>query len=331
MYVRREIQPSIIWYFSWRTVLFSAALSTMVYALHQWFGWHDIAIPFLPIATIGTAVAFYVGFKNNSAYDRLWEARKIWGEIVNLSRAAASYLLAVVPANEREKANDRVKAFIYRQIAYVNLLRIQLRRRNVWDNTHIYTQLASRCFPSKPFEEELESTLRTLCSAEADALIHKKNVAKELIYQQMSALTVLKRDQLIDGYEHSDLMRLCTEMYTQQGKAERLKSFPFPRQYAYFSEVFVGLFLLLLPFGLIGEFAKIDEHRTWLAIPFSIMLSWIFDTMEKVGDTSENPFENSLNDIPMSAICRTIEIDLRELLGETELPEPLQPVDNFLM
>jgi putative membrane protein len=120
-------------------------------------------------------------------------------------------------------------------------------------------------------------------------------------------------------------------LYAQQGKAERIKSFPFPRQYAYFSEIFVGLFILLLPFGLVGEFAKLGESAVWLTIPFSILISWIFDTMEKVGDTSENPFENSLNDVPMSAISRNIEIDLRELLGESELPEPLQAVDGFLM
>lgn len=307
-------------------------LSSVVYGLFHFLEFRFLAIPFLPIATIGTAVAFYVGFKNNSAYDRLWEARKIWGEIVNISRAASSYLLAIVQERRNEDTREKTKTFIYRQIAYVHLLLLQLRKRSVWDDTHIYTKISTECFSTKPFEEEAENQLRRLCpSEEATSLLSKKNIPKEMIYQQMCTLTALKEANLIDAYEHSDLMRLCNDLYAQQGKAERIKSFPFPRQYAYFSEVFVSLFIVLLPFGLIGEFAKLSESATWLTIPFSILISWIFDTMEKVGDTSENPFENSLNDVPMAAISRNIEIDLRELLGESELPEPLQATEGYLM
>lgn len=307
-------------------------LSSIVYVLFHFFGFKFLAIPFLPIATIGTAVAFYVGFKNNSAYDRLWEGRKIWGEITNISRAASSYLLSIARERGDVLVKEGAKTFIYRQIAYVHLLLLHLRKRSVWDENHIYTKLASECFSAKPFEEEAEAQLRRLCtSIEAESLLGKKNIPKEVLHQQMCTLTALKRDNLIDPYEHSDLMRLCTDLYAQQGKAERIKTFPFPRQYAYFSEVFVKLFSLLLPFGLIGEFTKLGEHATWLTIPFTILISWIFDTMEKVGDTSENPFENSLNDIPMSAISRNIEIDLRELLGESELPEPLQATEGYLL
>jgi putative membrane protein len=307
-------------------------LSGLIYLLYHEFGFRFIAIPFLPVATIGTAVAFYVGFKNNSAYDRLWESRKIWGELVNVSRSACSYLLAVVRKNEHNRWGEKAKEFVYRQIAYVNVLRLQLRRANVWDDTHLYTQLSAKCFATRPFEEEAPEVLRNLCPPEeAEALIGKRNIAKELVYHQMRLLTTMKKAEVIDSYEHSDLMRLCNDMYNQQGKAERIKSFPFPRQYAYFSEVFVGLFITLLPFGLVGEFAKLGDSIVWLTIPFSILISWIFDTMEKIGDTSENPFENSLNDVPMTAICRNIEIDLRELLSESELPEPLQAVENYLL
>lgn len=87
----------------------------------------------------------------------------------------------------------------------------------------------------------------------------------------------------------------------------------------------------LLPFGLIGEFDKISPNHDWLTIPFSNLISWVFMTMEKVGDTSENPFEASLNDVPMTTICRNIEIDLKTLLGEDELPQPLQPEEHVLM
>jgi putative membrane protein len=332
MYVKRSVSPSIIYYLSWRTVLFSFILSSIVFLLYKVFGWHKVAIPFLPIATIGTAVAFYVGFKNNSSYDRLWEARKIWGEIVNLSRSVVSYLLAVANQSDEPVNKSAIQKFVYRQIAFANMIRLQLRKRNVWDETHLYTQLASQCFPCKTFEQDTLDVLSALCCPEeGELLLPKQNIAKELVFEQMKDITKFKDIKIIDDFEHSDLMRMCTELYGQQGKSERIKFFPFPRQYAYFSEIFVRIFICLLPFGLIAEFAKLNEGLAWLTIPFSMLISWIFDTMEQIGDTSENPFENGVNDVPMTAICRTIERDLRELLGETDLPEPIQSIEGILM
>jgi putative membrane protein len=127
------------------------------------------------------------------------------------------------------------------------------------------------------------------------------------------------------------MMNVVQEFYNQQGAAERIKNFPFPRQYAYFSKVFVWLFVLVLPFGLINEFAKLGPNLIWLAIPSYMIIGWVFNTMEVVGDTSENPFENAINDIPMTAICRTIEIDLREMLDEGSVPAAITPVHNILM
>jgi putative membrane protein len=296
-------------------------------------GMHQVAIPFLPIATVGTAVAFYVGFKNNSSYDRLWEARKIWGELVNNSRSACAYLLSIVRSKpECAEGALKAKIFVYRQIAYVNVLRLQLRLRNMWEEPHLYTQMATQCFPTKSVEEELNALLDQFCNRFEPGCTGKpSNVAKELMHSQMRLLSTLKKEEIIDGFEHSDLMRICAEMFNQQGKAERIKSFPFPRQYAYFSEIFVSIFMCLLPFGLIGEFAKLGANYTLLTIPFSVLISWVFDTMEKVGDTSENPFENGINDVPMTAICRNIEIDLREMLEEEDIPQPLESRRNILM
>jgi ion channel-forming bestrophin family protein len=126
-------------------------------------------------------------------------------------------------------------------------------------------------------------------------------------------------------------MRHVTECYNQQGAAERIKSFPFPRQYAIFSGAFVKLFIFLIPFGLIREMAQLGRGASWLVIPFSVLIAWVFYTMEQVGDSSEDPFEGGGNDVPLSAICRNIEVDLREMLGETELPPRLQPVENVLL
>jgi len=328
MYVKRDIHPRIILYFAWKDVLFSTILSAGVVLAYKLGATHALAIPFLPIATVGTAVAFYVGFKNNASYERLWEARKIWGEFTNLSRAIASYLIAVARTAEGKKATNR---FVYRQIAYANMLRLLLRRKNVWDDSHAYTLMASKCFANRPYEEEAAEVLRTFCADQAADVLTKLNAPSYILGLQMSELARFQKERWIDGFEQSDLLRMITELYAQQGKAERIKNFPFPRQYAYFSEVFANIFVFLLPFGLIGEFAKLGDSHVWLTIPFSVLIAWIFITMEQVGDTSENPFEGSLNDVPMTAICRVIEINLKELLGETELPEQHPVVDHILM
>jgi putative membrane protein len=329
MYVKRIIDPKIIFYFSWKPILYSTLLSAGVLASYEINHWHAASIPFLPIATVGTAVAFYVGFKNNSSYDRLWEARKIWGEITNTSRAICAYFNAVL-RNDSDKS--KVRDFVYRHIAYINMLRIQLRSRNMWGDSNIYTQLARECLPQKPFDKERDEILADFCAHDdLELLRSKRNIAKEILSKQMQVLTGYKANGSLDTFEHTDLMRMCAELYGSQGKAERIKTFPFPRQYAFFSEVFVAIFVTLLPFGLIGEFAKLGPEYAWLTIPFTVLIAFVFFTMERVGDTSENPFEGSLNDVPMSAICRNIEIDLRELLNETELPKPLEAVDHILM
>jgi putative membrane protein len=113
---------------------------------------------------------------------------------------------------------------------------------------------------------------------------------------------------------------------------ERIKKFPLPRQYGSMSFVFVSIFYILLPFGLIPAFQEMSPHYGhWISIPFVALIGWVFVMMELIGDYSENPFSGLGNDIPMLSLCRTIEIDLREMLGETDLPEPIKPVNNVLM
>ena len=128
-----------------------------------------------------------------------------------------------------------------------------------------------------------------------------------------------------------ELQKVLNDFYTHQGKAERIKKYPLPRQYGSLSFIFVGIFVFLLPFGLITEFHKLGEGGAWLTVPFTVLVGWVYVMMELVGDYSENPFEGLGNDIPMLSLCRVIEIDLKEMLGETDLPPAIQPVNNVLM
>jgi ion channel-forming bestrophin family protein len=128
-----------------------------------------------------------------------------------------------------------------------------------------------------------------------------------------------------------ELQNIINRLYEHQGKCERIKNYPLPRQYAGSSNIFVSIFIILLPFGMLGEFNKMGEGMIWLTIPFVTIVGWVFLMMELIGDYSENPFEGLGNDIPMMSLCRNIEIDLREMLGEQDLPSKVQAVNQVLM
>ena len=335
MYVRRNIRWPLIWKFAWRNLIrFSlwSTLVTLAYIKAKRAGL-DLSLPFLPISTIGVAVAFYVGFKNSQSYDRFWEARKIWGGIVNASRTFANQVMSyVLPAAEEdlERVHQERKRLIYRHLAWTNALRLQLRRTTIFDrdNLSYVPDLKLRA------DRDCDATLPPLLDAEEYRFVlARANAATHLLRIQGEALSRLReKEGYLDHFRHLQLMDTLKELYTLQGGCERIKNTPFPRQFAYFSTVFVWIFIFLLPLGLVDEFGRLGHDASvWLTIPFSVLISWVFSTIEIVGDNSEDPFENYVNDVPMTAICRTIEIDLREMLGEEEIPKPLSAVDDILM
>ncbi|TGE19842.1 bestrophin family protein [Hymenobacter elongatus] len=321
MYIRENIRWRVIWKYAWRSVLLFTLYSTCICLLYDVVGWKFIAIPWQPLATLGIAVSFYIGFKNNGSYDRFWEGRQLWGGVVNASRTWAikslEYVTSIVdapgvqaPAASAGELSHRHQALVYRHIAWCNALRLTLRHQpELWD-----TDVA-------PF----------LDAQESETMRRKQNPATQLLRKQAAELRFLREERgLLNDFQHVSMVETLEELYTLQGGCERIKNTPFPRQYAFFSYVFVWLFIALLPLGLLGEFAKLGPTHVWLTIPFSVLVSWVFNTIEVVGHISENPFDNQMNDVPMTALCRTIEIDLREMLGETELPARLEPIDDIL-
>jgi ion channel-forming bestrophin family protein len=358
MFVGNKYKPRMVWFWAWKNLVQAACVSAVVYACYEWLGWELLSVPFLPIATIGTAVAFYVGFKNNSSYDRLWEGRRIWGSITNVSRAWAALVLSVVQQAKAEPDDGEAgdgeaearRVAVYRQIAWTNALRIQLRQfpaphRNTADELlHIswlkHADIGDELDRDAPIggdeldeDAQMDAMLEYFASTHGSAASDPRpsNIAASLLRQQADQIARLKRAGWIDGWEHVELMRLITECYAQQGAAERIKSFPFPRQYANYSHAFVKIFIFLVPFGLMKEMAHLGTGASWLVIPFSTLVAWVFYSMEQVGDFSEDPFEGGVNDVPLSTICRNIEVDLREMLGETVLPPRLEPIDEVLM
>jgi ion channel-forming bestrophin family protein len=338
MYVKRIIPLKYVLPFGWRTHAFMLLWSSLIVLLYQ-RGWvKHVGIPFLPVGIIGTAVAFYVGFKNNSSYDRLWEARRIWGGIVNMSRnwtagvigfVTAEHARGTVSPDELEQVH---RELVFRHLAWLNALRHALLQRRSWEHDYAYDRrervLIEADTKAPPLEFELDRFVGEQGRREAMAF---RNPPLQLLTVQTERLRDLKQQGLIEDFRHMELQKIITELVNEQGRAERIKNFPFPRQYGIFSTVFIAIFILLVPLGLVFEFGRVQPGMTWLAVPVSVLICWVFVTMEMIGDYSENPFEGLTNDIPMFSMCRTIEADLRQMIGDTDLPEPVKPVDGILM
>lgn len=320
----------------WLTVWMSS-----VVALYEFQDNHWMFIPWLPVSIIGTAVAFYVGFKNNSAYDRMWEARKIWGAIVNSSRSWANMVSNFVDDSKINESEQKGlhKRLIYRHIAWLYALRSQLLQATPWEHTRqrgmvgVYARRYQRKFGLGLINDEVTKIelQQFLPEDEYKQMLAASNTATQIVFQQGKDLKMAFKVGAIDDFRHMELQKLLNSLYDHQGKCERIKKFPLPRQYANMSFIFVGIFIFLMPFGLLPEFAKFGDFGTWTAIPFMVLVAWLFVVMEIVGDYSENPFQGMANDIPMLSLCRTIEIDLLEMLGETDLPAPIEAKKGILM
>lgn len=344
MLVNKSITLRGIMRFSGHHLIWLTAWMLIVATVYHFTEWKWLTIPWLPVSLIGTAVAFYVGFKNNQAYDRLWEGRKVWGGIINSSRAWGSMVRSYIHHQHdvpmhKDNAEQEKKQLIHRQIAWVYTLRRQLLQPTNWEHMSLghgfgsYNRKRSRTMGIGLYEqEEAEANWNKYISHEDQEKIKNMvNPAVHLIDLQVQQLASLREHDMIDGFKQGDMQRLLNDMYEHQGKVERIKRFPLPRQYGSMSFIFVCIFIFLLPLGVVSEFAKLGTAGIWISVPFGVLIGWVYVNMELIGDYSENPFEGLFNDVPMLSICRTIEIDLLQMLGEKELPTPIQPKNGILM
>jgi putative membrane protein len=307
--------------------------ATTLTLLYKFTGWAIFTLPWEPISIIGIAVAFYLGFKNNSSYDRTWEARKAWGGIVNDSRTFASGILSLTESSKAPETEALKKRIIYRHLAWALSLKRLLRdNRKTWEHEYGPKDLFFVPRYAKIMEEGAEKELEPyLTKEELEACLKANNTPVQLLKKQTEEIAQLKEAGLISDYKQVWLHQLIGNFYSNQGTCERIKNFPLPRQYASVALWMTYFFCALIPFGLLDIFETRTELWVWMTIPFSGLIIWIFFLMEKIGDYSENPFESAYNDIPISAITRTIEIDLREMLKDENIPEPYPVENGFLM
>lgn len=322
------------------TLLFLIIIVLWV-AAYYFFDLSWLKIPWTPLALIGTAVAFVIGFQNNAAYGRIWEARKIWGGIVNTSRTFGVFTQDMVnnqyaetPMRDEELQKE-IKTLTYRHIAWMVALRHAMRESKPWETTTNHKTNKEWGFRPPEKDATLEEDIKSYISESDFAYtMDKGNKQTALLYLQSHHLRQLKEKGVIWEFSFLELEGVIQELFTLQGKSERIKNFPYPRHFATLNHFFMWIFVLLLPLALIPQFAEIgidilDKQPTigklfvWFSVPFYVIVAWVFHTMERIGRTGENPFEGTANDVPISTIARGIEIDLRQNLGESkdEIPE----------
>ncbi|WP_425390389.1 bestrophin family protein [Ekhidna sp.] len=275
--------------------------ATVQYKFGEIFTFDPFTLPVVPVTILGGALAIFLGFRNNSAYDRWWEARKVWGGIVNASRTFGVMICTFSSGHfSKGKVKDKkVEAWrielIKRHIGWLYALIMHLRKHNHWDELEKYIE-----------EDEIEELKK----------LHNKPT--QILHKQGKRLQEAYEEKIIEDFRHMELANVIKEFYDLQGKAERIKGTIFPYYYNYFTGVFLWLFVICLPFALTTEMG-------WGAIPMSIAISFVFTILEKSGAVTEDPFEGRAADTPISTITRNIEIDLLEMIDEEVIPASIEP------
>jgi len=314
-------------------VLLLAALPVILY---QALGQKWIAVPWAVAVLLGTATSFIVGFKNAQTYNRTVEAQQVWTSIASLSRYWGT-ICRDFPTNPRS-----TRLLVLRHVAWLTVLRYQLRSGRVWESATSRSNMEYRAkFYSVPESEvPLDEALRkVLPEDEVDPLLAMENKTIWLISAQSRALCDLYAHQELAVLHHTEMQKTLKDLIDQQGRAERLKNFPYPRQYAAINTILVWCFAALLPFCTVREFDKLNDsvagflvgQMAWLAIPFSALVSWIYVSLDQVGESTENPFEGGASDVPITYISHLVEVELREMLGESHLLPLPQPQNDILL
>jgi putative membrane protein len=252
--------------------------------------------PALPLTLFGTALALFLGFRDNSAYQRWWESRGLWGLMINASRNLARMARNMLPEPE---GHDMKRTIVLRQIAYVNALRCQLRKQ-----------------PAPP------EVLRFLSKEEASFALERTNIANGLLDGTGRRIDIARRNGWIDTIQQTQFEAILVDIANAQGGMERIKNTPLPNQYRFFPSLFTRLFCVLLPIGLV-------ETLGYATPVGSTIAGLMFLAVLQIGDDLVDPFADTIHDVPLNAMCRTIEIDLLQAIGDPA-PEPLTPDKGVL-
>ena len=263
-----------------------------------------ITLTTIPFSLIGLPIAIFLGFRNTAAYDRFWEGRKLWGELVHKSRSFSrqcqSLIAHEVPAHASLGLSDVRVRMIYRTIAFAHALRHLLRD-----------------------EQEGPELKNLLLESEWQQLQKSSNKPDFLMLKMGEDLGLSFKEGRIESCLVSSIDATLSSLTAASASCERIKSTPIPFSYTLLLHRTAYLYCFLLPFGLVDSIGFMT--------PFVVaIVAYTFFGLDALGDEIEEPFGLDANDLPLTAICRTIEINLRESLGDEQVPAPLEPSNYCL-
>ena len=277
-------------------LLLIAVYAVAIAAFHYFFPQFRISIPIAVPAILATIISLLLAFRSNQAYDRWWEARGLWGAIVNESRSLTRQLITFLDAGNEEEENFKMR-FVRRQIAWCYALSQSLRGQNCYIRSIDFL-----------VDEEVKFSRRYT------------NVPNSLLKLHGMDTQLAYKNGWLNDYQQVEIDRTLTRLCDAMGKCERIKNTIFPSTYSLYIHFCLYLFITLLPFGLI-EFFGIFE------VPLIIAIAAAFLLVEKMAIHLQDPFENKPTDTPTTAISQTIERDLNEMLnGHKEIVPNLKPV-----
>jgi ion channel-forming bestrophin family protein len=291
----------------WRSLLVTTLLAVFVTVTDgQLWQHHKLTLTTIPFTLIGLPLAIFLGFRNNSAYDRYWEGRKQWGELIHLSRDLARQCLTLIDpgrpyVREGAAAPADVRArMVYRAIAFANALKHQL--RNADGSAEIAPWIGQAEWQRVQAASNQPHCLMMAMAADLARCMHEGRIAAPVV---------------------PSVDRTISAMLGTSTACERIRNTPVPFSYTLLLHRTAYLYCFLLPFGLVDTIGYMT--------PFVVLIvAYTFFGLDALGDEIEEPFGSSANDLPLDALCRTIEIDLRETLGDQDIPAPLQPVHYWL-
>jgi putative membrane protein len=276
-------------------------LATMLFAgLVAWFQGAlfnvDLTFTAAPFTIIGLALSIFLGFRNSTAYDRYWEGRRLWGDLLVSCRVLARQVTTLVgPGQGGEELERLRRRMIYKAAAFAHALRHHLRDTPAGDDL-------------RPF----------LAAEELGPVLASVNPPHALVRSLGGDLERCLRLKLIEAPLAASIDGTLSALDRVLAGCERIRSTPIPFSYTLLLHRTAYLYCFLLPFGLVDTVG--------FATPFVVgLVSYTFFGLDALGDEIEEPFGTQPNDLPLTALSRAVEISLRESLGEAELPAPVAP------
>ncbi|MGE0787439.1 MAG: bestrophin family protein [Sandaracinaceae bacterium] len=303
----------IVFLWQWKYTVYYIVAATLVVGVHELYptlrellGWawlptelrEFLELPTLPLAVVGAALGIFVSFRTNQAYDRWWEGRKLWGRMINTSRHFTTQVVSYLRQGN-DGPTEIQRRLVLRHVTYVHALRCLLRGQDPFGDPDVKAHLEPD-----------------------DSLKSESNLTHALLQRQLDELAELNREGALNDFRLQSMDQSLRELLDIQGGCERIKKTPMPPIYALLATRIVQFYAFLFPLGVVH-----DLH--WWAIPTSLLVCTAFSLIAEAGRVLEDPFTMFFNGLPLSAISRMIEVNVRQRLGETDLPPMLQPTPGY--